>query len=121
MYNLQKEKNHLLVEKFSKYEKQEVYITHLLVGICNGKQHPTTTRGGLSCDRDGKVIEERVGDKRLSEAANVGVRAEAVRWVTLETGNKGDRGRKGNADQLSQDQDARRAVVCRETNTVETI
>lgn len=117
----EKKNIYLLIEKFTKYEKQEVDITYLLVGICNGKQHPTMTCGGLSCDRDSKVIEERVGDKRLGEAANVGVRAEAVRRVTLKTGNKGDWRRKGNADQLSQDQDPRRAAVCRETNTVETI
>lgn len=63
VYNLEKKNIYLLIEKFTKHEKQEVDITHLLVGICNGKQHPTMTCGGLSCDRDGKVIEERVGDK----------------------------------------------------------
>lgn len=98
------------------------YVTYLLVCICNGEQHTTTPCGGFSCDCDGKVIVERVGDEGLCEAAHVGVWAKAVGGVALEARDKGDGGRKGNADQLCQVQGSLRTTVCkRQTWEVETM
>lgn len=91
-----------------------ICVTYLLVSICNGKQHATTPCGRFSCNCDGKVIVEWVRDERLCEAADVGVRAEAVGGVTLETRYKGDGGRKGDADQLRQVQGSLRTALCKE-------
>lgn len=127
VYNLAKKKkksrdvgNYLLswcYRKTKQYRRvKKISVTHLLVSICNGKQHTTAPCGRFSCNCDGKVIVERVRDEWLCEAAHVGVRAEAVGRVTLETRNKGDGGRKGDADQLRQVQGSMRTALCKETN-----
>lgn len=63
---------------------------HLLVSICNCKQHASAVGGWFSSDGDGKVVVKWVGDEGLCEAAHVGVRAEAVGRVTLESSDEGD-------------------------------
>ena len=78
----------------------EIKMPYFLISIRNGEQHATVPRGGFSYDSDGEVIVERVGDERLCEAADVGVRSEAVGGVALETRDEGDGWREGNADQL---------------------
>lgn len=87
-----------------------------MVSVCDGEQHAAVLRGRFSRDRDGEVVVERVGDEGLCEAAHVGVRAEAVGGVTLETCDEGDGGREGDADQLRQVQVSLRAAVCKETD-----
>lgn len=117
-----KKKKQLLVwlvlkkKKKRRRHRRVKIFTHLLESVCNGEQHTTAPRGRFSRDRDGKVIVERVGDERLCEAAHVGVRAEAVGGVPLKTRNKGDRRRKGDADQLRQVQGSLRTTVCKVTN-----
>ena len=87
-----------------------------MVSVCDGEQHAALPCCRFSRDRDGEVVVERVRDERLCEAAHVGVRAEAVGGVTLETCDEGDGGREGDADQLRQVQVSLRAAVCKETD-----
>lgn len=71
---------------------------HFLISISDGEQHAASPRGWISCDCDGEVLIERVGDEGLREAPHVSTWAEAVSGVTLKAGDEGDGGREGNAD-----------------------
>lgn len=92
---------------------------HFLISICDGEQHAPLPGGWFGCDGDGKVPVEGVREEGLSEAAHVGVWAEAVSRVTLKASDKRDGGGQGDADQLRQLQGALRAAAYKDSRTRE--
>lgn len=75
-------------------------MNDLLKGVGDGEQDPSAASGGLGCDDNGKVAEERVGDEGTREAAYVSIRPEAVCREALETSDEGDGGGQGHSNEL---------------------